>query len=283
MAPRPGKWLIAAAMLALLSVCASALPGQTTRQVEYEMRGVDVVEKIGEPIPLDLEFTDDDGRSVTLAQYFTPGKPVLITLNYAMCPMLCSLQLTELARALKPMEWTPGQEFLMLTVSIDPSETFRDAKRSKVRYLGALDRSVAAEGWHFLVSEDESRVKALADALGFTYRFDGEKGEFVHKAAAFVVNGDGVISHYLRNLNYDTRDIHARLQQSAQGIMGEVSEDDTGFGMNCFTMEWTDNMGRAFMMMRIGGGGILLFIVCFLAYWWIYELKKSRRIKAEAT
>jgi protein SCO1 len=274
------------AMAGLVAAClalAAALPGQTTRQLDYELRGVDVVERIGEPIPLDLAFTDDNGRNVTLAQYFTPGRPVLITLNYANCPMLCSLQLSELARALREVDWMPGNEFMMLTVSIDPGETFERAKLAKVRYLGTLGKSQADSGWHFLVNSDESRVLALADALGFSYRFDASTGEWRHKAAAFIVNGDGVISHYLRNLNYDARDIKARLQESAEGEFGSVSEDDTGFGMNCFTMEWTDNMGRAFMMLRIGGGGILLFIVCFLGYWWIYELKKSRQLKAEAT
>jgi protein SCO1/2 len=273
-----GSWVVLALLLAPLAA-------QTNRQLQYELQGVEVVERIGEKIPLELAFTDDDGRNVTLAQYFKPGRPVLITLNYADCPRLCSLQLTELSKALKPMEWTPGNEFVMLTVSINPQENYERAKLAKVRYLGAVGKPEADHGWHFLVNADESMVLKLAESLGYSYKFDAETGEYRHKAAAFIVTGEGVISHYLRNLNYDATDIQARLVESGAGILGKTSEDDTGFGLNCFTFEFTDNMGRAFWYMRIGGIGIVLFVVSFVGYWWVFEFKKSRRLKlkAEAT
>ncbi len=278
----PFKWLLCAGLLALLAPVASA---QNSRQLEYQLRNVEVIERIGEPIPLELEFIDNEGRGVTLSQYFKPGRPVLITLNYANCPRLCSLQLHELAKAMRSLDWRPGGEFTVLTVSVDPSESYEDAKTAKNRYLNALGDAKADHGWHFLVWPDEAHVRALADALGFGYRFDEKTGEYIHKAAAFIVTGEGVISHYLRNLNYDARDMQARLKESAEGKLGQPSEDDTGFGLNCFTFEYTDNMGRAFWYMRIGGIGIVLFVVSFVGYWWIYELRKSRqqRLKAEAT
>jgi protein SCO1/2 len=279
---RGGKWVIGAALLALAS---PLLPAQTNRQLQYELRGVEVTERIGEKIPLDLEFVDNEGRNVTLAQYFKPGRPVLITLNYARCPRLCSLQLDELAKSFQPMEWVPGNEFVALTVSIDPEETFERAKTAKNRYLGAVGKAEADKGWHFLVWPDESHVRALAESLGYSYRFDPDTGEYRHKAAAFVVTGEGVISHYLRNLNYDARDVQARLAESAEGKLGQISEDETGFGLNCFTFEYTDNMSRSFWYMRIGGIGIVIFVVSFVGYWWVYEFRKSRQLKmkAEAT
>lgn len=287
MARLPHFWVFAGAILLAL---VSSLPAQSNRRLQYELQGVDVIERIGERIPLDLPFTDDNGRHVTLAQFFKPGRPVLITLNYADCPQLCSLQLTELARGLKDMEWVPGREFVLLTISINPGETYERAKLAKLRYLGAVGKPEVDKGWHFLVNDDESKVLSLAAALGYSYKFDADSGEWRHKSAAFVVTGDGVISHYMRNLNFEPRDVQARLAESAAGKLGQASEDETGFGFNCFTLEYTDNMGRAFMYMRIGGIGVLVFLFSFIGYWWIYELRKSRRsklqklqLKAEAT
>ena len=268
-------------LLLCLACFATVCASQPRAQLEYELRGVDVVERIGEKIPTDLKFTDDDNREVTIGQYLKPGRPLLITLNYADCPRLCSYQLNDLSRALSEMEWTPGNEFVALTISIDPNENYKRAKQTKLRYLGQVGKAEANKGWHFLTNSDESQVLALADALGYSYRFDEDTGEYRHKAAMFIVNGDGVISHYLRNLAYNPDDLTAQLKASAAGEMGKPSTDDSGFGLNCFAFEYTDNMSRAFNFMRIGGVGILLFLFSFLGYWWYRELRKPREAEVD--
>jgi protein SCO1/2 len=180
------------------------------------------------------------------------------------------------------MGWTPGEEFVAVTVSVDPTEDYKTAKQSKLRYLGIVGKTEADKGWHFLTTTSNEDIHKLSDALGFAYKLDADTGEYRHKAAMFIVNGDGVISHYLRNLAYDPTDVEAQLTASAAGKMGEFNQDDTGFGLNCFAMNYTDNMGRAFFMMRMGGVGILIFLFSFLGYWWIRELRKPRRKPAGA-
>jgi protein SCO1 len=278
--PTLGLWSLLAALL-----IAPVAGAQTSRQLEYVMQGVDVVERIGEPLPQELRFLDDNGREVRLGQYLREGRPLLITLNYADCPRLCNLQLLELAKALRELSWTPGKEYVVLTVSIDPNETYERSRLSKMRYLNAITRPEADLGWHFLVTDrpgDDSEVRTLANALGFGYKFDPNTGEWIHKAAAFIVNGDGVISHYLRNLNYIPAEVQSHLEASARGEFGAADQDEYGFGMNCLVMEFTDNMGRAFNMMRVGGVGILVFLFSYLGYWWTREWRRSRRQKAEA-
>jgi protein SCO1 len=268
----------------LLFACAAcilpvaALSAQTTERLEHELRGIEVEERFGESIPLDLAFLDDDATPVTLGQYFREGRPVLITLNYADCPRMCSLQLQRLALCFREMEWTPGNEFIALTISIDPEETPARAKLSKVRFLSAMAKPEADTGWRFLVNVDgsDANVKALAEALGYGYKYDPGTGEYRHKSAAFIVNGDGVISHYLRNLNYDPRYVQAQLLQSSRGEFGQPDATGLGFGINCLTLEYTDNIGRAFLMMRIGGVGIVIFLFSFLGYWWLRELRRPR-------
>ncbi|MCB9932966.1 MAG: SCO family protein [Planctomycetes bacterium] len=271
-------------MLAATAFAASAA-AQTAAQLEYELQGVDVTERIGEKIPLDISFTDDNDRTVTLAQYFKPGRPVLISLNYADCPRLCSYQLNDLAKAMRDMEWVAGREFIALTISVNPNEGYKSAKQAKLRYLGVVGKQQADAGWHFLTTTSDADIHKLADALGFQYRFDAETGEYRHKAALFVVNGDGVISHYLRNMAYDPTDLQAQLKASSEGKMGQPSQDDSGFGLNCFAFEYTDNVSRAFNMMRVGGVGILVFLFSFVGYWWYRELRKPReeQVQAEAT
>lgn len=261
-------------MVAVLS--AGVCFAQSSRQVQEELRGVEVIEKIGQSIPTQLEFTDDNNRRVRLEQYFKPGRPVVITMNYADCPSLCSLQLQDLAKAMRDMDWTAGEEFVVLTVSVNPEETYKRAKQAKLRYLGLVGKAEVDHGWHFLTTETEKDIYELADALGFKYRFDPETGEYRHKAAVMVVNGDGVISHYMRNMAYNPDVFQAKIIASGEGEMGQPSEDDTGFGLNCFAFEYTDNMGRAFNLMRIGGVGILVFLFSFVGYWWVREIRKPR-------
>ena len=259
-----------------VSLAAGVVNAQGTAQLEYELRGVEVNERIGDSIPPDLKFTDDNNRTVSLAQYFKPGRPVLITLNYASCPRLCSYQLTDLARALAKMDWVPGNEFVLLTVSVDPQEDYKTAKKTKLRYLAQVGKAEADNGWHFLTTTAEQDILTLANSLGYKYVYDAETGEYRHKAAMFIVNGDGVISHYLRNLAYDPNNVQALLTASAGGELGRPNEDETGFGLNCFAFEYTDNMGRAFNIMRVGGVGILVFLFSFVGYWWVREFRKPR-------
>lgn len=262
-------------MVGAVPLCAQSIAEQ---QLKEQLKGVDVVQKIGDKLPLDTPFVDDNGRNVTLAQYFKPGIPVLLTLNYADCPRNCSVQLTDLARALREMKWMPGREFTIVTISIDPAEDFKRARQAKIRYLGESESgSVVDKGWHFLTSSDEANAKRVADALGYSYRFDAETKQYLHKNAMFIATPEGVISHYIRSLGYEGSMLEGYLQASAQGKLGApISDDGTGFGLNCFAMEYTDNIGRAYLMMRIGGSAVFAFVVCFVGYFWLREWKRAR-------
>lgn len=278
------NWRPGVALCALLTVVGvSQLRAQSIeeQQLNEQLKGVDVVQKIGDKLPLDTPFVDDNGRNVTLAQYFKPGVPVLVTLNYADCPRNCSVQLTDLARALREMGWHPGKEFTIVTISIDPAEDFKRARQAKIRYLGESESGSSVDkGWHFLTSSDEANAKRVADALGYHYRFDAETKQYLHKNAMFIATPEGVISHYIRSLGYEGSMLDGYLQAAAQGKLGApISDDGTGFGLNCFAMEYTDNIGRAYLMMRIGGGGVLAFVVCFVGYFWMRELKRARAAK----
>jgi protein SCO1/2 len=124
------------------SVCvfsASLVAGPTFADEKIaELEGVGITEHLDERIPLELTFVDEEGTNVVLGQYFNKDKPVILTLNYYKCPMLCSLTLNGLTTGLEEMDWTLGDEFEVVTLSINPDEKAPLAKKNKEGYLGGI-------------------------------------------------------------------------------------------------------------------------------------------------
>ena len=103
------NWLLAVIALAIIVAVrtpnAAAVVIEPGPDTPPEMVGVGVEEQLGAQIPLDLAFRDHHGLPTTLGKYINGERPVLLTLNYSNCPMLCGRQLNDLVRALGEMEW----------------------------------------------------------------------------------------------------------------------------------------------------------------------------------
>ena len=248
--------------MAVLAMClASAVPAlaQRTEPLPKELEGVGVTEHLDSRIPLDLEFTDSDGKLVKLGELFDRKRPVLLTLNYSNCPMLCSLQLNGLFDAMKRMPWDIGDKFEMVTLSFDPLETPERARMTKQKYLEVYRRAGAAEGWHFLVGREEN-IKKVADAIGFRYRYSPEQRQYIHVAAAYILTPDGRLSRYLYGVEYDPQTLRLSLLEAADGKIGSASDQILLF---CF--HYDAEKGRyapaALRLMQLGGGAIVVVIV----------------------
>src|SRR5690606_27759884 len=77
-------------------------------------------QNLGRQIDLNLEFTDSTGKKVRLGDYFG-DKPVVLSLVYYECPMLCTMELNGLVKALRVItRFQPGEDFELVTVSFDP-------------------------------------------------------------------------------------------------------------------------------------------------------------------
>jgi len=168
--------------LAVWTVNTNYVAAQTNENPPKELEGVGITQHLDAQIPLDLEFTDSGGRKITLGQLFNGKLPTILTMNYSDCPMLCSLQLNGLIDAIKPMNWTLGVEYQIITVSIDPLESPERAQLAKQQYLEQYGRTGVAAGWHFLTSQKTERIKQLADCIGFGYKYLPDKRQFVHPA-----------------------------------------------------------------------------------------------------
>jgi protein SCO1/2 len=212
-------WLSLAPGLAAAQMGAAPPPRPATPGILPEV-GFD--QHLGESIPLDLAFTDETGQSVKLSDYFG-RKPVVLSLVYYQCPMLCTISLNGLAGALEVLSFVPGQEFEVVTVSFDPSETPVLAAAKKKAYMARYQRPEAHAGWHFLTGPKES-VQALTRAVGFRYVWDEATKQFAHPAGLLVATPEGKISHYLFGVEYAPKDLRLALVDAAGGKIGNVAD-----------------------------------------------------------
>jgi protein SCO1 len=213
------------------AVIASALfvyPSRAAAQFTDPMQGigvrpellkeVGVDQKLNDSIPLNLTFRDEHGRPVELAQFFG-SKPVILSLVYYNCPMLCTQVLNGLDRSLQLVPMEIGKDFEVVTVSIDPTERPVLAEAKQVMYAGMYGRPGAQQGWHFLTG-DQPQIKQLADSVGFRYAYDPDSKQYAHASAIMLLTSEGKISRYFYGITYPARDLRLGLDEASAGKIG---------------------------------------------------------------
>ena len=266
--------------LAVTAVCALAQPGQPApAQPSYSMQdsnlkpalpkaleGVGIDQKLDEQVPLDLVFKDEAGRDVPLSNFFSKGKPVLLTLVYYRCPMLCTQILTGVESTLKAVSFNPGRDFEVVAVSFDPKDTPELAAAKKQTYLRRYARPNTANGWHFLTG-DEKNIKGLTDAVGYHFKYDPKTDQFAHASAIMVLTPDGRVSRYFYGVEYAPRDVRLGLVEASQNKIGSPADAVLLF---CFHYDpATGKYGAVAMNLLRGsaalfalvGGMFLLFVI----------------------
>jgi protein SCO1/2 len=257
--------------------CASAVAAQKLPEEQpLELQGVGIEEHLDAPVPLDLTFTDAAGQEIQLGDCFDGETPVILTLNYYGCPMLCSLTLNGLTDGMSEMSWDCGDEFRVVTVSIDPTETAALAKQNKQGYLEKYGRESAKEGWRFLTGSQEN-ITALADAVGFGYVQDENTGEYLHTASIMFITPDGRISKYMNDVRFLPRDLRFALVEASEGKIG--SPLDKLLLFNCFRYDPESNSytPSAWKLMRSAGVLTLVVLVGGLA---VLGWASPKRIRA---
>jgi protein SCO1/2 len=277
---RHGASALVAASLAFTSA-AEADPVQApdhTEEAPKRLKGVDLIEHLGDAVPETLPFKDQDGKAVTLGDYLHGGVPVILTFNYSSCPMLCSLQLTAFVEGLKKLEFTAGKQFRIVTVLLDPKETNDSAHRFRARYLSQYNRPGAEPGWNFLIGSDAT-IHALAKSVGFTYNYNEARGEYVHPAAITLLSPDGKVARYLYGLEYPDKTLRLGLVEASEGRVGTSLDK---LVLYCF--HYDSSEGRyapvAARIMQLGGGVSLALLAGFLT---ILIRRDKKRTLVEST
>ncbi len=265
--------MIFARNIAFLLLGFSLAFGQRVRNDVRELEKIGVDEHLGEFIPLDVPVITTNGDTVLLGSMFQTGKPVLFTLAYYECPMLCSMVLDGVSQSINNLNWESENRYQVITVSIDPGETPKIAGEKREKYL---NRSVDASlkyNWSFFTAP-QSTIDTLSHALGFQYYYVEEQDEFAHPAVVFILSPEGKISRYLYGLNYEPKDLKFSLMEASEGKIGNTLEQLILF---CYHYDATENTYVLFArnIMRLGGVITMVLLGAFLFFYW----KRERKLK----
>ena len=207
---------VAAAVLLPALLAATAARAEDTRPPAVRDVGFD--QRLGETLPLDAALRDESGRAVRLGDYFG-RRPVVLSLAYYGCPMLCTLSLNGLASAMKTLSFDAGREFEVVTVSFEPKETPDQAAAARKTYTERYGRPEAAGGWHFLTG-DAAAIAAVTRAVGFRFAWDEETRQYAHPTGIVVATPEGRIARYLYGVEYAPKDLRFALVEASAGRVG---------------------------------------------------------------
>lgn len=230
------------------------------------LRDIGVDERLGERLPGDITFFNEDSVSVTLAELLSAGRPVILTPIYYDCPMLCNLILNGLTEGLSDLQWQIGKDFDVITFSIDPDETPELAQNKKRSYLRLLGKPEAEPGWHFLTADQEN-ITRITELIGYKYRWSEEEQEFLHGSAIVFISPDGMITRYLYGINYPELNLRNALFDAAEGKIGSTMERVMLF---CYTFDPDSNsyVADAMRIMKVGGVLTLAMMGIFFGLLW---------------
>ena len=234
--PRVYFLQVALACLLLLSACLVALgqpgvpqpnsplyggglnPGQTATGLPPALKKVGIDQRLNDQLPLDAVFKDEHGSEVRLGQFFN-GKPVVLSLVYYTCPMLCNQVLNGMLGSFRQMSFNAGEQFEVVTVSFDTKETPQLAAAKKQTYMAGYNRPSGATGWHFLTGDD-ANIRRLTDAVGFRYTWDEQTGQFAHASGIMVATPEGKLARYFYGIDYPPKDLRLALVEASANKIG---------------------------------------------------------------
>lgn len=273
--------LVFALLAAALPLCAQkwSQPGEVgalpPNVRPAQLVGVEIEEHLNLPVDLQLEFIAENGYPVKLGQYFHKGRPVVLNLVYYTCPMLCNLILNGQTEAMREIPWTPGNEYEVVTISINPQEGYDISRQKKAIYLASYDRP--APGWHFLVDKDNN-AKKLAEMVGYHYRYDPQIQQYAHPSAIMVLTPEGRIARYLYGVRYRARDLRFAIAEASEGRITNAIEKILLF---CFHYDPKANAYVLFASNVMRGGGILtvILIAFYLRRMFRADRKRMARLK----
>ncbi len=258
----------------------SAYAQRNLSQPPKDLEDVDVTEHLGAYVPEDIKIVNEAGDTVLLGSMLHHDKPVILTLGYYECPMLCNLVFNALSKSVAQLKWNAADEFEMLTVSINPKETPQLAEAKKENYLKEFEKNSGKHfnpaGWTFAVAEGDMS-RALANAVGFGYHYDSTTHQYAHPAVTIILTPDGMISRYLYGLDHSRQDLRLALLEASEGKYGSTVDK---LILYCFHYD-PDSKGYVLFatnVMKLGGGMMVLAFAFFFMVMWLRSRAKRKRL-----
>jgi protein SCO1 len=259
----------------LLAAVVTSAPAEASPSASPSA-SIDVVEQLGQFVA-DAGFMDSDSNRVRLRDVAARGKPVVLTLIYFDCPMLCSLVQKGIIKGLNETDLKLGQDYAGLTVSFSPKDTVPEARLRQGSYLQTLAHAERARpsDWPYLIGSARA-IRTLADSVGFHYRWDKEEQLFEHPAVSMVLGPDGKISRYLYGVEQNPRDLKLAIVEAGQGRVGTTLDRVL---LRCFKYDPSSRKYHFYVLgaLRLGSGFFAAALAVFLgALWWREHKKKAK-------
>lgn len=282
------SWRLAAVATAATMVLAFSVPLLSAQVSSYGdkqegssdkppsiLNGVGIEQRLNTQLPLNLTFTDDAGKQVALGSYF--GKrPAILALVYYQCPMLCSEELNGLTGALQMVRFTPGKDFNIVVVSIDPTEGTDLAEAKKRTYLKRYGHPETANGWHFLTGT-QPNIDALTQAVGFRYvklKVPGSNlTQFAHASSIQIVTPEGKLAQYYMGVEYSPKDLLLGLDEASSNRIGSPVDNILTY---CYHYNPATNTHDLIIARVIQVGGFLT-LVLLGGFMWIMFRRDYRQ------
>ena len=261
----------AASILALLlgavdsSQAQIARPGDDLGSVQGpnvpEMELSKIEERLGEQLPLDLSFVDENGNTVTLGDVIDGELPVLVAPVYYRCPQLCTLVLNGMVDGLDDVQMQPGKDYRLLSFTFAEGEDFELSAAKRSAYLTRLPSADVDGGWTFLAGADgdDTNAKALCAAIGFEYTYHEPSGEYIHPACVAFVSPDGTITRYMNDVVFPPKDLRLAIVEAGDGKVGTSLDKFLLF--TCFAYN-ADHAGYSVSVMKLMRSGGILTMAC---------------------
>lgn len=280
---------VALISLTVLAICSTpALAQPKPNSLPKAAQGIDPVERVGESLPLNVEFKNAQGQTVKLGDYFKDEKPAIMLMVYYRCPVVCGVVMDKVANMMDSLDFVVGQDYRTLVFSFDPTETTQAADAKKHRYVNQYtritpdNRAQVEAGWEFHTGT-ETAIKELGDALGYPFKLLPD-GEYSHSVVIFVITPKGVISRYVYGYDYPPREIKLSLLDASDGkIARTIGERILNY---CYMYD--PSMGKyvlhPFRVVQIAGGLTVFVLGTFISLLLVGERRRRRKFKqAEAT
>ena len=283
------RWLGVAARWAAVSIIVSGAalpacaqsqwfgfqkPGQPADQQPLLLKKINIQQRIGTQLPLNLEFRDETGKTVQLGDYFGE-KPVILSLVYYQCKILCPEEIDGLTGALEMLKFNAGHDFNVVLVSIDPTETPAIAAQEKAFYMKRYGRPQDVNGWHFLTGQ-EPAIRALATTVGFGYvpmkGPDGKMTQFAHASAIELATPQGKLAQYYLGVEFSPKDLQLGIVEASHGTVGSLVDNILTY---CYQYDPTQNRHTLMYIRIFQAGGVLTV----LALGWFLIINFRRDIR----
>ena len=234
------------------------------------LSSIDVDNRLGETISGNIQVLDQDNNNFELNDYFS-NKPTVLVMAYYECPMLCSMVLNGLSAAINGSSLTPGEDYNVLTVSIDPDETSQLSKEKKNNYINNYFSDYDRDFWTFTTTNIEN-IKQLTSELGFKYSYDINTKQYAHPAVIYVITEDGTISHHLFGVSPSANDLTLAINEAAGGKIASVFDK-----ILLYCYRYNPDAGTyslvATNVMKLAGVSTMFAMFSFLSFFWYRENK----------